>query len=352
MQIFRPIEKGPFEHGERFLSEAYASGRYGSKESLRTYAQTYRLLEIYFPGKLLEEYTTEDLVQFITVGPDGRLRRDYMGGKTIQGYRNHVTQLVRWAKKQGIVDVAAIDTDALLEIKPNIRAKVRQGHWISSEEIPALLKAALSWVDPDVSLRNEMLLRLGLCTGLRAFELGQLQWNHVDFANGIVRVVKGKGGKDREVAYLEDLDAPLRAWKARATDALGGVPLRHFVLPPAGLVKSIAGKRGGSSLIWEGKLDPVILRTKGREIAESQRIGLSSDAVTNLVIKIAQRADSPVRAHDLRRSFAGTLENAGVPIQEISKQLGHESVDVTIKYLADNPAKRRKAVAGVKSLFG
>ena len=46
-----------------------------------------------------------------------------------------------------------------------------------------------------------------------------------------------------------------------------------------------------------------------------------------------------VAPHDMRRTFAGLLEDSGMDIMDIQKVMRHSSVATTERYLQDNPSK-------------
>jgi integrase len=54
-----------------------------------------------------------------------------------------------------------------------------------------------------------------------------------------------------------------------------------------------------------------------------------------------------IAPHDLRRTFAGLLEDQGVPIEKISAALRHSDIGTTQRYLADNPRRTIEALDGV-----
>ena len=47
--------------------------------------------------------------------------------------------------------------------------------------------------------RNILLFRFLYATGLRVSEVSNLKVSHINFAKTMVRVINGKGGKDRDV---------------------------------------------------------------------------------------------------------------------------------------------------------
>ena len=108
--------------------------------------------------------------------------------------------------------------------------------------------------------------------------------------------VKGKGAKDRAVPINDNLASDIQAW----------------------------GKEiGGEGLVL-------------RRLGMAGELGKSLTAVSlfRLVNKYGRKMGKPELApHDLRRTYAQLGYEAGVPITQISKLLGHASVETTQRYL-------------------
>ena len=60
---------------------------------------------------------------------------------------------------------------------------------------------------------------------------------------------------------------------------------------------------------------------------------MSSQALYDLVIKYGKMIGKQLQPHDLRRTGAQIAWKAGVPIEQISLSLGHESIETTSLYL-------------------
>ena len=56
-----------------------------------------------------------------------------------------------------------------------------------------------------------------------------------------------------------------------------------------------------------------------------------------------------IRFHDLRHSFASQLVSAGRSLKEVQELLGHESIQVTMRYAHLAPERMRDAVAVLDS---
>jgi integrase len=152
-------------------------------------------------------------------------------------------------------------------------------------------------------------IRLLLFTGARLREILHLEWDHVDFKNGILLLQDSKTGRKPLI-----LNAPALAILSTLADSRRG----KYV---------IAGASAGS----EDERPRADL--KGPWSAVSKRAGLDG-----------------VRLHDLRHSFAsvGAGSSLGLPI--IGKLLGHRRSETTARYahLADDPLRRASETIAIE----
>jgi integrase len=71
---------------------------------------------------------------------------------------------------------------------------------------------------------------------------------------------------------------------------------------------------------------------------------LGAQTVTDVVREIARGSGvRPFTPHDLRRTFATHLRDAGEPIEIVAELMGHSSTAVTARYYRSNPKKLRDA---------
>ena len=74
--------------------------------------------------------------------------------------------------------------------------------------------------------------------------------------------------------------------------------------------------------------------------------GITSQAVYNILEKRRKQAGvEPFTPHDLRRTFAGELLDAGADIATVQQLMGHASVQTTAGYDRRGAEAKRKAVA-------
>jgi integrase len=191
---------------------------------------------------------------------------------------------------------------------------------LTRSQAEALLRAP--GVVPIEALRDTAAIALMLCTGVREAELCALEVEDLRQKLGgelALHVRKGKGCKARLIPYgdlvwvLAIVDKWLQVAKIK-----DGFVLRSFWK---------MGKAGDRKL-------------RGR---------LSVRAIENIVAKypIVSEGGAPVmvRCHDLRRTYARSLYEAGVDLVAISQNLGHANTQTTLRYIGALGIDKRRAPA-------
>ncbi len=177
---------------------------------------------------------------------------------------------------------------------------------LTSEEISRLLKA------PDVrkpqGLRDRAIIELTYSSGLRISELAGLSLQDIDIENGLLRVVSGKGGKQRVV--------PMGAKACEAIESYLVSARSKFVKPHTG--------------------SALFLSTRG--------IAISRKTIWLSIKTYARRAgiEKPVKPHALRHSFATHLLSGGADLRAIQEMLGHADISTTQIYTAVEPERLLK----------
>lgn len=175
------------------------------------------------------------------------------------------------------------------------------GHAISPEE-SAQLRAGLAVVSP----RDAAIVAVLRATGLRRVEVVRLTRESYDPRSGDLRAL-GKGDKERLVSVGPDW----RPW----IDA-------HWSRVGKG-ERAFSSDRGG----------PLSRRGVSYAVSEFCR---------------AAGVDPPFTPHDLRRSFATDLLDAGVDIGTVRELMGHESLDTTAIYDRRGDARKREAARAIR----
>ncbi len=161
---------------------------------------------------------------------------------------------------------------------------------LSGEEVSHLINAA------GTLLRRTLLMTL-YGTGMRRSELARLQVSDIDSQRMIIRVVAGKGGKDRDLPLSPALLETLREyWRWR-----------------------------------KPKLSMFPTRTLGRRLDQP----ISDKTVWIACSEAARRAgiSKRVTPHTLRHSWATHLLEAGTDLRTIQVLLGHGDLETTAQYL-------------------
>jgi len=182
------------------------------------------------------------------------------------------------------------------------------GRDLGAGELAALM--AVCEADPSpAGVRDAAIIALMYATGVRRSSVVRLNLADYDPATGTVHVRQAKRNKEY-LAYL----APGGAQRAMA-DWL-----------------AVRGSQPGP-LFW-----PI---TKGGVLLPRR---MSTQAVYNLLIKRARQAGvEHFSPHDLRRTLAGDLLDAGADIVTVQRILGHASVDTTARYDRRPEEVKRKA---------
>lgn len=166
---------------------------------------------------------------------------------------------------------------------------------LTPAEVAALLGACAG--DSYRAVRCRALIALLYRSGLRIAEALALYPKDVDEARSSVRVLRGKGGRSRTVGIDAGGLALLRPWLQR---------------------RAAMGFTGAH---------PLFCTAWGRPLAAA--------SVRRMLPALARRAGvaKRVHAHGLRHTHASELREEGVDIGVISKQLGHQDISTTARYL-------------------
>lgn len=175
---------------------------------------------------------------------------------------------------------------------------------ISHIKVPKEVKKPFSDVEIDTlrsncdGLKERALVEFLLSTGVRVNELCTMDRTDVDFTTMTVHVRHGKGSKER-ITYVNNVGREyLAKYLATRTDS-----------------------------------DPALF-------INYRKNRISTGGVRAILNKVAERAGVfDVYPHRFRRTFATGLASRGMPIQEISKLLGHEKIVTTQTYVAVDGAQ-------------
>jgi integrase/recombinase XerD len=178
--------------------------------------------------------------------------------------------------------------------------------WLEANQAHDLLTA-------DKTPLQEIVIHLELCLGLRRVEVIRLRTADIDGMTRtlLVRGKGGEGGKPRTIPYARGTEDAIEAWAAKRE-----------------AMREAAKKRRPAT--FEDPAEFIVWARAGRLYAYSEE-GYGLDKV--VTIPLSKQLGFHFSNHTLRRTFGRALFRSGVPVPTIAKILGHESTDVTLRYI-------------------
>ena len=183
--------------------------------------------------------------------------------------------------------------------------------WLSQREVKSLM--ALPDGSSLIGRRDKIALGLCVAAGLRRAEAVSVIFDNLELIpikSGFRTVINvtGKGGKDRTIPIRDELAQDIEEWQKM----IGGDGL---------ILRSLGrGELLGDSLTAVSLFR--LVNRYGKRFAKSLS---KEDKRRDLLMVLAP--------HDLRRTYAQLGYEAGIPVTQISRLLGHASIATTQKYL-------------------
>ena len=168
---------------------------------------------------------------------------------------------------------------------------------LSEDQVTSLLNAPN--IETHLGLRDRTMLELMYASGLRVSEIVSLKTVALGLNEGVVRIVNGKGGKERLVPFGGEAGQWLRKYLADARTPL-----------------------------LEGKTSDAVF------IGRHTGSALTRQAFWALIKRYALQASIPVALspHTLRHAFATHLLNHGADLRVVQLLLGHADISTTQIY--------------------
>jgi len=155
------------------------------------------------------------------------------------------------------------------------------------------------------NLRDKIIFYLGVRCGLRRSEIIHLNWECISLEECKIKILQGKGSKDRVVFFNGELKTALLEYRRIIKNYDGA------------LVRGSFGRR------------------------------ITSTGLFNIINKIFKESGvyrKGLSIHSLRHSYAESLRNKGVDMNTIKTLLGHNNLSTTDTYLHTDPSDLRAAI--------
>lgn len=205
-----------------------------------------------------------------------------ISNRSLDKIRQTISGFFNWANCEGY-----IERNPSLTIKP-IKFEKKERQPMSQIELEYLRKACNT-------LRDKAIIEFIYSTGCRVSELCRVKKSDIDWNKKSVHLF-GKGKKHRTSFINAKSEVSLLAYLETRTDS--------------------------SEYLFVSERKP-----HGQ---------LKKDAIEKVVRQIAERTSEhiqkPISPHILRHTFATTALNNGMPVEDISRLLGHENVGTTMIY--------------------
>ena len=205
--------------------------------------------------------------------------------RTLENTRANLSAFFQWLSLEEM-----IQKNPCMNIKP-IKYKDEVKLPFSDVELDAIRSACKS-------LKERALVEVLITSGVRVSELASMKIGDIDFQSLSVHVRYGKGNKER-LTFINNV---------------AKTHLQKYLL---------ARKETITALFCNGKHDP-----------------LNAGGVRYILKEIEKRSGvTNVHPHRFRRTFATSLANRGMKVQEIQKLLGHSNISTTMEYVCTDDRK-------------
>ena len=283
---------------KRFLSAKIAQGC--SKKTI-TYYRNSISMTLEMIGKSYTEITADDIRLYIAI----RIYRDKVSKTTCNNERRNLSAFYSWLQREEILLKNPMSKVDAVKVS---KTKKKAFDLMEIEKIRCACK----------SKREQAMVEVLLSTWARVSEVAQIRID--DIREGKL-IVHGKGDKDRETYLNAKAILSVQNYLADRSDD------NPFLFPRAKYAGDVVAMCKGKhkKLQCEWYKDPLLVDEKEH---------MDTGTIEGVVRSIGKRAGVPkTHPHRFRRTGATMALRNGMPLIQVSKLLGHESIGTTQIYL-------------------
>ena len=275
-------------------------------------------------GKPATQIQPEDVQYYIAVS----MRRG-LAKQTIDGNRLAMSSFYAWCQREGIVSVNPMERVDKIKYQP------RKEDAFTDDEIEKMRAALRNW-------RERAIFEALLSTGCRVSELANIM---LDDISGEEITVLGEGETYRKVYLNAKASLAVQRYLAERND--GNPYLFPACAYNTDASRSTDGETHFCHAVKEklGSASPDNMRSwyKVREFVDPKK-QISIHVIRQTMQHIATIAGvDNVHPHRFRRTCATMALQRGMPLELVSKMLGHNQLDTTKIYLTLNEEDLRQA---------
>ena len=264
------------------------------------------------------------------------MRSKGLRGGTINQALSAIKSLAREAEAHDLLPANIVQP--IMRVPGVVLKGNRAGNWLTLDQLNKLV------AHPDRStlggLRDAVVLGLLAGCGLRRTEASYVKWSSYQERDGRMCLVdvEGKGGRIRTVAVPAWVENDLECWSTVAfpgDQRPQGAILRALARVRDTFVSSASVAAFGAlanneRIRFESVHDKPLSITTSDDIGE----GLTASGVWWVVKQHAIAIGlGDISPHDLRRTLAHLMRDAGAELEQIQHTLGHASVQTTELYV-------------------
>lgn len=294
---------------ETYVRDDYRkiTGRQLSDSSIQTAMQRVREFSLWYEAEFKQPFNPGALVNYHFISfRKHSLNQAKVKARTWNSRFWALGIFCTWISAPELLDgVTGKKHDQLSEKYRSLTKKERNDLIVTCQKD---IRGAVTKFDYYCAVRDYAMITLMLLAGLRVAECAALDVDDIVIGerSGHVLVRDGKGEKERKVPLTAELVRPaLKAW--------------------------IEIRSASASALWLGK--------------QTER--LSPRSIERIVKAVSSRIGSPdITPHCLRYEFGKNLQRKGMDIVDISRLLGHTSIEVTKRYLRSSMDDLLSAMEG------